>query len=70
MIQKIPNLQLFKARIVNTETGKDAELGEAGELLVRGPQVQILTSLYCLRFKGFSSTEEKNGTILIQLLIN
>jgi len=34
--QLIPSTQ---ARIVSTETGKDVQLGEAGELLVKGPQV-------------------------------
>jgi len=34
--QLIPSTQ---ARIVSTETGEDVPLGEAGELLVRGPQV-------------------------------
>ena len=27
---------------MSTETGKDVELGEAGELLVRGPQVKVI----------------------------
>ena len=33
---------------MSTKTGKDVELGEAGELLVRGPQVQILWYLHLL----------------------
>ena len=52
-----------QARIVSTETGKDVQLGEAGELLVRGPQVNIhcLTSLNLkLRFKEVTLPAHKN----------
>ena len=63
MIQKLFITSNFKARIVSTETGKDVQLGEAGELLVKGPQVQIRTSLLCFRFKGFPSFEEKKNNV-------
>ena len=42
MVRKLFRTFTFKARIVSTETGKDVELGEAGELLVRGPQVKVI----------------------------
>ena len=38
-----------QARIVSTETGEDVPLGEAGELLVKGPQVTLLVFVFaCL----------------------
>ena len=49
----------FKARIVSTETGKDVQLGEAGELLVRGPQVQIITITIVSDSKGFHQLKKQ-----------
>ena len=49
-----------QARIVSTETGKDVQLGEAGELLVKGPQVKILSIIVSNSIGLFHAKTKQN----------